>query len=720
MTTAKAVLDDREDHLEKTARVIARMRGPPKEPCKTPQNATLDDGLIVGTNTRGTRLSEAARFKRLVKRVPLAPQAPKPQTVKQQLNEATEATFVGPFAHPSNAPDDVRNDKDKKRARTEANDGAPDGGDGSDGVDSDVEDVNWDDWDWRRNGNKQLPNPYEDVGEVSYEPPAWMPDALNHVLRTGAQPPAPPVVPPVAAEPPMSGPPPVPPPVPTAAPTAAPTPAPTTSAPSISAAPTATFAPTPAPLKTPVELVIPGTAAASNATPAVLNVTCLCDVEENKTVTCPDNSTQHFWCNGMPGEHSLVCGSTTSGCATWDTTRGRYVVPDYCEKVAGDDGETTCLCDLELGAAADFSTADGATDAMAAFKSIMGAPIDLSKALMMIIILLSILVFHTGWSVVGGAQDRCDEKAEADAALVATSAFDVDADLPVGQGAAAALARRTEAIFTRQSWGHWWDVMCAEHPILNIVFVHDDTPRFVRIWAFAFEVLCGLWGMALEVMLSYPEPDPECASYTAQWEACDYCPEAIVGGVCYPEKIGQLGTVVQDQGDGTFAEVETTICPKAWKAARTACEDDGIKTRTIVGNKLCLWNRCAEECCDFYAGGCPDDPPDDSASPEHYMCLILVMIVFIPIVMIFEWAMDAYLTQPLPEALEPYLGGFCRGCAWICGQSAADAAAAADADAAPATAPATAEIDDPSFRSPMCQSGMSTTRTSCGGNSKGT
>ena len=103
-----------------------------------------------------------------------------------------------------------------------------------------------------------------------------------------------------------------------------------------------------------------------------------------------------------------------------------------------DDGETTCLCDLELGAAADFSTADGATDAMAAFKSIMGAPIDLSKALMMIIILLSILVFHTGWSVVGGAQDRCDEKAEADAALVATSAFDVDADLPVGQGAAAA------------------------------------------------------------------------------------------------------------------------------------------------------------------------------------------------------------------------------------------------------------------------------------------
>ena len=219
MTTAKAVLDDREDHLEKTARVIARMRGPPKEPCKTPQNATLDDGLIVGTNTRGTRLSEAARFKRLVKRVPLAPQAPKPQTVKQQLNEATEATFVGPFAHPSNAPDDVRNDKDKKRARTEANDGAPDGGDGSDGVDSDVEDVNWDDWDWRRNGNKQLPNPYEDVGEVSYEPPAWMPDALNHVLRTGAQPPAPPVVPPVAAEPPMSGPPPV----PTAAPTAAPT-----------------------------------------------------------------------------------------------------------------------------------------------------------------------------------------------------------------------------------------------------------------------------------------------------------------------------------------------------------------------------------------------------------------------------------------------------------------------------------------------------------------
>ena len=166
-----------------------------------------------------------------------------------------------------------------------------------------------------------------------------------------------------------------------------------------------------------------------------------------------------------------------------------------------------------------------------------------------------------------------EAKAEADAALVATSALDVDADLPVGQGAAAALARRTEAIFTKQSWGHWWDVMCAEHPILNIVFVHDDTPRFVRIWAFAFEVLCGLWGMALEVMLSYPEPDPECASYTAQWEACDYCPEAIVDGVCRPEKIGQLGTVVQDQGDGTFAEVETTICPKAWKAARTAGEE---------------------------------------------------------------------------------------------------------------------------------------------------
>ena len=368
-------------------------------------------------------------------------------------------------------------------------------------------------------------------------------------------------------------------------------------------------------------------------------------------MACPDNSTQHFWCNGMPGEHSLVCGSTTSGARRGTARAADTSCPTTAKRSPADDGETTCLCDLELGAAADFSTADGATDAMAAFKSIMGAPIDLSKALMMIIILLSILVFHTGWSVVGGAQDRCEKARRTRRS--SRRARSTSTDLPVGQGAAAALARRTEAIFTRQSWGHWWDVMCAEHPILNIVFVHDDTPRFVRIWAFAFEVLCGLWGMALEVMLSYPEPDPECASYTAQWEACDYCPEAIVGGVCHPEKIGQLGTVVQDQGDGTFAEVETTICPKAWKAARTACEDDGIKTRTIVGNKLCLWNRCAEECCDFYAGGCPDDPPDDSASPEHYMCLILVMIVFIPIVMIFEWAMDAYLTQPLPEALEP-------------------------------------------------------------------
>ena len=38
----------------------------------------------------------------------------------------------------------------------------------------------------------------------------------------------------------------------------------------------------------------------------------------------------------------------------------------------------------------------------------------------------------------------------------------------------------------------------------------------------------------------------------------------------------------------------------------------------------------------------------------------------------------------------------------------------------PATAPATAEIDNPSFRSPMCQSGMSATRTGRGGNSEST
>ena len=54
-----------------------------------------------------------------------------------------------------------------------------------------------------------------------------------------------------------------------------------------------------------------------------------------------------------------------------------------------------------------------------------------------------------------------------------------------------------------------------------------------------------------------------CGDAPGEGDACHCldCADAIDGGVCYPDKIGKLNPVYQDQGDGTFAEVITTVCP---------------------------------------------------------------------------------------------------------------------------------------------------------------
>ena len=61
---------------------------------------------------------------------------------------------------------------------------------------------------------------------------------------------------------------------------------------------------------------------------------------------------------------------------------------------------------------------------------------------------------------------------------------------------------------------------------------------------------------------------------------CLDCADAIDGGVCYPDKIGKLNPVYQDQGDGTFTVDITTICPDLDPSA--LCADAAPKAQFIA------------------------------------------------------------------------------------------------------------------------------------------
>ena len=81
-----------------------------------------------------------------------------------------------------------------------------------------------------------------------------------------------------------------------------------------------------------------------------------------------------------------------------------------------------------------------------------------------------------------------------------------------------------------------------------------------------------------------------------------------------------------------------------------ACEDrittehcHAPDTKTFFGSKLCEWNKCADQCNEV-------EPPDDP-TPEHFVMLMAVMIFFLPILAAFGWAMDEYLSKPVPPEL---------------------------------------------------------------------
>ena len=74
-----------------------------------------------------------------------------------------------------------------------------------------------------------------------------------------------------------------------------------------------------------------------------------------------------------------------------------------------------------------------------------------------------------------------------------------------------------------------------------------------------------------------------CGDAPGEGDACHCldCPDAIdASGVCYPDKIGKLNPVYQDQGDGTWSVDITTICPDLDPGA--LCADAASKAQFLA------------------------------------------------------------------------------------------------------------------------------------------
>ncbi|KAJ8599023.1 hypothetical protein CTAYLR_007698 [Chrysophaeum taylorii] len=345
--------------------------------------------------------------------------------------------------------------------------------------------------------------------------------------------------------------------------------------------------------ETAIELLIPGSASLgrdSNQSQS-LNVTanCECGFVGLKNVTCPDGVSHELACNGTEGVHLFACNTSRHVCATWDAVERSWMVPDYCRAVERKEGSTSCQCILP------------------------GAP-ELSDA--------------RDYSTLAEITDAVDRYATTfrttpnvkDSLLVLFALGSLLALVLFAHGFGYFLDKYDEkkvasveiersSSRTRMQMNALWNffpteqlrevpmrvgsriarVMTRRHPIVNYAREYNsDVPRTTRAWKLGLEVAMFFAALGLETDLEYP--DVKCKKHTTR-HAC------------------HLG-------------------------------------RGLLRKRVCEWEECGDPKC-FEL-----EPGSDAAnSLAHFIVLMIVMALMLPVLAFVDFVFEQYLMAPCPRSL---------------------------------------------------------------------
>ena len=385
------------------------------------------------------------------------------------------------------------------------------------------------------------------------------------------------------------------------------------------------------------------------------NVTCLCDVQGNVSMTCPDGTVLTKFCDGMPGTYTLRCPSPTTGCRVWDGTQWSGT---YCYAVSTGPA-TTCRCEISANTAADAATTNELTDAAAAYVANVDS-VDPERALYMIITLSSLIGLCCILIVAGRRLDRYDASRRHDPTTADEAMNEKSNDIaPVGGGPATSpreirslkdalvwtlekehmenqLAPRptttprkkalaavhafmkagarhrnhqeptppdkkndnVPVFFSQRTLDRFWLAFKYEHPIFSWYLVYSQTvPRPIRVIPILAELVLLMFSLALEVLLLYPNPS---------------CEEKLSKKDCLRLKAGW------------------------WRNGET----------------MCLWEQC--NCFPNMGEG----GAGSSTSPSHYALLAAALVLTLPIVKVYEYLFENYCIAPVPPALVKFLNVF--------------------------------------------------------------
>ncbi|KAJ8603552.1 hypothetical protein CTAYLR_004876 [Chrysophaeum taylorii] len=356
---------------------------------------------------------------------------------------------------------------------------------------------------------------------------------------------------------------------------------------------------------TDVNLTIPGQVAL-NVTP-VLTVTadCECGFVGFKELECPD-STVSIYCDGLaPGFFNYTCNSTSLACATWDVSSRRWVVPPSCETIE-EDGSTRCECRVDLrDQATDYSTRREVTNAVEVYTQVFETKPEIRRSRLVLTACLGLVVITAIAAVVGECMDQRDARLVSRRKRYGSPP---PASLTMPRSASLvdldtptthALARRQIESIPGRSLRDVVDSLNKHHPILNWYNVYSATmPRKWRALKLGVECALIFLALALEVVwIEFPSVD--CGAYDDE----------------------------------------------------TQC---AIDARSLVSRRpLCKYDVCSASCV-------KRSTRDAGATVEHFVLLLLILAIVIPVLASLDWIIGHFIVAPVPPALKP-AHWFCRG-----------------------------------------------------------
>jgi len=339
-----------------------------------------------------------------------------------------------------------------------------------------------------------------------------------------------------------------------------------------------------------VDLNIPGTEPLTNTTEQTnITVICKCGDTEPQDVTCPDGSVFQVECDGKYQEKTFLCPTEEYACATWNSELHEWLVPEYCIQVVTMDGQTTCRCILPR-------TDEGIVDDYTTVTELGSGSLEDANDLF------------------GATPDwkRSQFVVYAFGALliVVVCAMFLGRELDRRSRAKISKNKRSRILQRMRTLSWIGPALPMLHAEQADGHSQHSSSRLLRIMTRRHPFLNFVNVYSPSVPRSF---------------------RALKLGV-------EVAIFFFTLGLETWLEFPDIDCDKE------KTEQDCEKTRSrFTRRRLCRWHACSQECYEDNVG---------SSATEHFIVLVVVLALIVPVVTIVDWIFVRYLIAPCPEPLQ--------------------------------------------------------------------